>query len=224
MPRGLPTRKGDGTWDLSRTTEARLGEAEGLLPLVDRTAMTDWWLAVSERANTPNWDIASTCSIDGQRGILLVEAKAHDKELRKEEVGKSAPNNFENSRKNHEQIRTAIEAARTGLEAATGAHWGISRDTHYQMSNRFAWAWKLTELKYPVVLVYLGLLNATEMKDRGNPFGSHEEWADLVRFHSSRICPANIWDQQIRVNGRVLLPLIRSVEQPLETSSVETAP
>jgi hypothetical protein len=56
------------------------------------------------------------------------------------------------------------------------------------------------------------------MNDRGNPFNSHEEWVKLVRLHSDRVCPAEIWGQVIRVNGGVLLPLIRSVKQPLDTA------
>lgn len=36
------------------------------------------------------------------------------------------------------------------------------------MSNRFAWAWKLATMEVPVVLVYLGFLNATEMGDQGS--------------------------------------------------------
>jgi hypothetical protein len=224
MPQGLPVRGPDGRWDLSPTKEAKLGESSEFLRPADRAILTNWWLAVSNRANTPNWDLAGTCTVGEEPGLLLVEAKAHHMELCKEALGKGEPDASANSKANHERIGEAIQSAQVGLREATGLPWGISRDTHYQMSNRFAWAWKLTELKYPVVLVYLGLLNASEMKDRGNPFESHEEWAELVRLHSSRICPANTWGQLIRVNGSVLLPLIRSVEQPLETSSVETAP
>ena len=44
--------------------------------------LKSWWLAVtSHNPMTPNWDIASSCTIDGKRGLLLVEAKAHEKEL-----------------------------------------------------------------------------------------------------------------------------------------------
>ena len=35
-----------------------------------------------------NLDIAGTCTIDGKAGLFMVEAKAHDEELRKEESGK----------------------------------------------------------------------------------------------------------------------------------------
>ncbi len=66
--------------------EAQLHQALGLLPPQDCKALGDWWLAVqSGRPRTPNWDIASTCTVDGARGLLLVEAKAHTQELKVED-------------------------------------------------------------------------------------------------------------------------------------------
>jgi hypothetical protein len=65
----------------------------------------------------------------------------------------------------------------------------ISRDSHYQMSNRFAWSWKLAEYGIPVVLVYLGFLNASEMVDRGDPFANQDSWESLVMAHSSPLFP-----------------------------------
>lgn len=79
MPQGLPRLMIDGVWDLSPTREAKLGEDKGYLSPEQRNIVTDWWLEVVPRANTPNWDIASTCRINGKRGVLLVEAKAHDR-------------------------------------------------------------------------------------------------------------------------------------------------
>ena len=42
----------------------------------------DWWLVHKARANTPNWDIAATCEIEGRPGLVLVEAKANWPELK----------------------------------------------------------------------------------------------------------------------------------------------
>lgn len=215
MPRGLPIETPAGSWDLSPTKEPKLGEVRGILPSTDRSAVTAWWLEVINRANTPNWDIASTCSIRGVKGLLLIEAKAHEQELRKEEAGKSGPEASEGSRRNHKRIGEAIEEARKGLEYATRECWGISRDSHYQMSNRFAWSWKLAELGYPVALVYLGFLNSLEMADRGAPLRNQRHWEDLVREHSAKLCPPPTWSHSIEVNGRSIVSLIRSVEQTL---------
>jgi hypothetical protein len=66
--------------------EAQLHDAPRLLPDDICKSLQSWWLAA--RATTPNWDIASTCTIEGKKGLLLIEAKAHDVELIGEEKGK----------------------------------------------------------------------------------------------------------------------------------------
>src|SRR5580704_8439624 len=59
------------------TDEAILPEAERLLPENVRRELRQWWLAVaSNSTRTPNWDVASTCTIEGKPGIVLIEAKA----------------------------------------------------------------------------------------------------------------------------------------------------
>jgi hypothetical protein len=216
MPLGLPVERTDGSWDCGMAEEAKLGEAKTLLHASDRATLTSWWLVVSRNANTPNWDLASTCTIGGRRGLLLVEAKAHPLELHNAEKGKSAPGDSDNSRANHARIEQAIREARDGLQQATGMAWRISRDTHYQMSNRFAWAWKLAELGYPVVLIYLGFLRAADMGDLSIPFADEEEWAKLVRNHSETICPPDVWDRPAIVNGQPIHAVIRSRDLPLE--------
>jgi len=214
MPRGLCSDP-LSEWDRSCLDEARLGESDGLLSPEERRRVNDWWLTVVPKANTPNWDIASTCTIAGKRGFLLIEAKAHDSELRAEEKGKSLePTASVNSRRNHALIGWCIEDASIALSGNTSLQWSLSRNHHYQMCNRFAWAWKLTELGYPVVLMYLGFLNAVEMQDRGQPFHSHADWEKLVMDHSSTVFPANVWGTQWIVNDKSLVPLVRSIEQP----------
>jgi hypothetical protein len=64
--------------------EAKLGDALLFLSDEHREAISAWWLAVRDHANTPNWDIASTATIDGAEGLLLVEAKAHAGEIRRD--------------------------------------------------------------------------------------------------------------------------------------------
>lgn len=184
-------------------TEAQLGRVAGLLGPEVRAEIESWWLAVkSGDPNTPNWDIASTCEIEGRKGLLLVEAKAHAKELLGEVGGKRLKTTASaNSRRNHENIARCMEEANAGLGAATGADWQLSRDQAYQMSNRFASAWKLTELGLPVVLIYLGFLNAVEMHDLGRPFAGQDDWESLVRRQSSALFPGSVWDHAWQVSG-----------------------
>src|SRR5437016_2416652 len=66
--------------------EVKLGEGAPFLSTEERNIIMNWWLAVRHpRANTPNWDIVSQANIGGREGLVLVEAKAHDEELKKEE-------------------------------------------------------------------------------------------------------------------------------------------
>lgn len=207
MPQGFQDRE-----------EAKLPSAQRLLPESIRVALRSWWLAVAtDGTRTPNWDVASTCTIDGKRGLLLVEAKAHDAELNHEQIGRKnikAPVSAA-ARRNHLRIGWCIQDASIALGDATRLPWALSRDWNYQMSNRFAWAWKLADLGVPVVLVYLGFLQATEMQDRGKPFATSAEWQNLVRAHSAPLFPAEIWEQRWACSGQVLIPLIRSIDQPL---------
>ena len=146
------------------TQEAQLDKACKLLPKQEeRDKLSNWWLAVPGNANTPNWDIASTCTVDGNKGLLLVEAKAHAQELNKEVKGKdlSVPATRD-SKRNHMRIGAAIQDANSALNKGTRLQWRLSRDHCYQMSNRFAWSYKLAELGYPVILVYLGFLSTRQ--------------------------------------------------------------
>jgi hypothetical protein len=197
--------------------EAELDKADRLLDESRRQKLGAWWLPPQlQGKRTPNFDIASTYAINGQAGLLLIEAKAYDLELIREAAGRKVKETEDEVRlASHPVIGDAIESAREGLTAATGMAWGISRDTHYQLSNRFAWSWKLLELEVPIVLVYLGFLQAIEMDDKGRPFADDAEWNDLVLDHSRDVVPPGIWNKRWTINGVSFAPLIRSVTQPL---------
>jgi len=201
--------------------EAQLDRAPRLIdPKIGRQ-LRDWWLAADRpNSRTPNFDIASTCTIESKPAILLIEAKAHDAELINETVGKRLDEGAsQDSKANHAKIADAIRSASDGLHAATAMKWQLSRDSHYQMSNRFAWSWKLTELGFPVILVYLGFLKADEMKDKGKPFANDAAWERIVREHSEPLFPPAVWNQPWTCNGQLFIPLIRAAEQPLSPAA-----
>jgi len=81
--------------------ESTLVDSGYFLSPEKRKALKEWWLKKPRGAMLPNWDIAATCTIEGLRGLVLVEAKAHDKEL--SEAGKSKPTTT-NSQLNHKQF------------------------------------------------------------------------------------------------------------------------
>jgi hypothetical protein len=69
-------------------------QLEDFGPLCDRARgawgpLRRWWLQHEEGANTPNWDIALWCELEGKPGLILVEAKANKRELKAE--GKGPP-------------------------------------------------------------------------------------------------------------------------------------
>lgn len=104
------------------TDEATLPEAERLLSPDVRRELRQWWLVVSaNNTRTPNWDVAATCTIEGEPGIVLIEAKAHDQELIKEETGRKnidAPVSG-NARRNLMRIDWAIRDASAALAEDT---------------------------------------------------------------------------------------------------------
>lgn len=209
MPRGF-----------DQTDEATLPEAVGLLPDRLRADLKQWWLAVSSATTrTPNWDIASTCSVEGKPGLLLIEAKAHEQELIKEETGRKSVESpvSGSARRNLLRIDWAVRDASLALSEATGLPWALSRDWNYQMSNRFAWAWKIADLGVPIVLVYLGFLNASDMSEPGTaPLADADAWSSLVRSHSASVVPNEVWGRRWSVGGAPFIPLIRSLELPLD--------
>lgn len=212
MPRGF-----------SDLEEAQLHKAPRLLMAEQCAQLGLWWLpATRQDAIAPNFDLASTCTIDAVPGLILVEAKAHQLELLNESAGRKVTERDSAERKeSHITIGAAIESARAGLEAATGLGWHISRDSHYQMSNRFAWSWKLTQLGIPVVLIYLGFVKADDMSKPGElPFADASSWEELVKSHSEPLFPAEVWGRTWHVNGVPFTPLIRSLEVGLDGAAL----
>ncbi len=205
--------------------EAQLDKSERLIPDRQvRASLRNWWLAAPARnSTTPNIDIASTCLVEGKQGILLVEAKAHDEELRREERGKPLAGKGNqvvstDSKLNHVQIGASIQDASSALSVETNLAWALSRDRHYQMSNSFSWAGKLTTIGYPVILVYLGFIGCEEMCDGTSQrsITGIEDWDELVTAHSQPLFAREVWNQKWSVNGQSFIPLIRAYDQSLD--------
>lgn len=192
--------------------EIQLDKTPELLSPALRKQLNSWWLAVPNGATTPVWDIAATAEIDGRRGLLLVEAKAHSTELEDRKRLESTAS--ANSQRNHVQITACLREASDALNALHPG-WQLSTESHYQLANRFAWAWKLAALGVPVVLVYLGFLHATEMADRGAPFADAAEWEQVVRGYSRGSVPEDIWNTRLLVGDVPMYAYIRSLELPL---------
>jgi len=68
----------------------------------------------------------------------------------------------------------------------------------------------------PIILVYLGFLNATEMVDQGQPFGSAEAWRSCIRKHAEGIVPEDAWNKKLEIRGTPVWFLIRSTQLKLQ--------
>ena len=219
MPYGKPLKSEYGEWNTEPANEAQFGnprKPNNLVQLEIHRKLTDWWLAVQQGSmTTPNWDIASTCTVQDKSGLLLVEAKAHANEL--DLKGKRLDRNASvNSQENHKQIGQVIVEASESLTSATELAWGLSRDHHYQLSNRFAWSWKLASLGIPVVLLYLGFLSAQDMADRGPLFRSEAEWTQTLTEHSRGTVDETCWGEWLDIAGTPFIALIKGKEQPFD--------
>ena len=184
-----------------RIEEGQLDKAARLPPKKDRDELRRWWLAVSRPSTrTPHWDIACTCTVDGRRVLLLVEAKAHTEELKIDDhvMARSL---------NRERIAQRIGKANVSLANQTELDWALSYEHRYQMANRFTWSLRLTQLGYTVILVYLGFLRAEEMQ---TPLKDHEAWESLVKSYSHPLFPTEVWDRQWLIQGQLLVPRICS--------------
>ena len=89
---------------------------------------------------------------------------------------------------------------------------------------RFAWSWKLVSFGIPVVLVYLGFLNAEDMKDQGKIFCSDANWENALRGYSEGVVDNTCWGEWMDFCGVPLLPLIRGYYQSFDGIIPECPP
>lgn len=172
------------------------------------TALSDWWLYHKVGANTPNWDMALGCEIEGRPGLIMVEAKANWPELGT--GGKALSRNAtEKSRDNHQRIGHAIDEACTGW-CSLDERVAIVRDSHYQLANRLAFTWKLATLGIPVVLLYLGFTGDEGIRDVGQPFTDDFEWQQAFERYIKDIFPTDLVNKRLEIESVPVWLLSRS--------------
>jgi hypothetical protein len=171
--------------------------------------LSSWWLRHPKGANTPNWDIALRAELEGQPGLVLVEAKAHAEELLNSGPKRLDGGSSAHSQENDAHIRQALKEARDGLEPTLP---GICIDCHrhYQLSNRIAFGWKLAALGIPTVIVYLGFLNDGGIADVGQPLIDNTQWQAIFSSHLAEVCPESILAAPIATAGARMWLLARS--------------
>jgi hypothetical protein len=199
--------------------EARL-ETFGPAVMPDHAAwpaLASWWLKHRQGANTPNWDLALNCDIEGRHGLILVEAKANVPEL----VGRVGTDGLpaaggkaldrkasDRSGENHTRIGEAIEEVRLSLLPQAPA-LSISRDRHYQLSNRIAFAWRLASLGIPTVLVYLGFTGDEGIRYAGEPFRDGEHWREVLHTHICEVGAEDLLERRVDTGAAPFWILVR---------------
>jgi hypothetical protein len=188
--------------------EARLDRVGHELSVVEsiRSELRTWWLRHHNRANTPNWDLALECRIEGVPGLVLVEAKANRPELN---CGGKPRGRSRTSQEYQDQICRAIAEACAGLTAYDPGVQ-ISVDTHYQLANRAALLWKLAQLGVPTVLVYLGFTGDDGIRDVGEPFTDHQDWCNAFAAYADAIVPRTIRERRLDLGAAPAWWLVRS--------------
>lgn len=179
--------------------------AKHLAGQFDYDSFDRWW--VGDQYQNPQWDLLVACDIDGRPGLLMVEAKAHECEV--SQSGKPLKDAAsEQSKANHEQIGRCVAAARQGLSSLVD-RIAISRDSHYQLSNRVASAWKLASLGLPVALLYLGFTGDTYFRDY---LRDADHWQRVVGAYMADVLPLSFPEQPIAIpRGATMRMLIRSL-------------
>ena len=209
--------------------EARLETfcGDGFMPRELGHSLRGWWLCHPRGANTPNWDLAATCKIEGWDGLLLCEAKANAPELspagkrlaarprRPRPVQKPS----DRSEENHRQIARALAEASNALRAL-GVVREMSIDSHYQLANRLAFTWKLASLGIPVALLYLGFWGDDGIRNVGPPFTSAADWQRVFSRYASGVLTEPGQDVRFAVRNVPALILVRARKVESQSPSV----
>lgn len=187
--------------------------------LMDWSMIRKWW--PDHPAKSPQWDLLTTFTIEGKKGIVLVEAKAHEAELKWE--GKPLEEDASReSIRNHRKIGECIAEACRGLnEKIPGII--IQRDSHYQLANRVAFAWKLAQCGMPVVLLYLGFIGDSGISDVGVPFRENDHWQRVMGAYMQGVLSQSFPETRIEFESAgSMTMLIRSLPvMEVSTAGVE---
>ncbi|TYB79171.1 hypothetical protein [Bizionia myxarmorum] len=174
--------------------------------------IVEWWLYTNSWSNrTPVWDLISTCTINGKKGLLLVEGKAHSDELNDKPKKKTSDSGSkEGSLKNHERIGEAINEANEYIKDSH-PEINISRDNCYQLSNRIAYSWWLANQGVPVVLVYLGFLNCHDMDyNRRKLFKNDADWQTCFNEHAKKVGVDTITNKWVDCGSSKFITICKS--------------
>jgi len=184
--------------------------------------LKDWWLKYQQGARLPTWDLAVTAMLPPhQRALILVEAKAHAKELcrnGKDVAVRKTPDQQLRSNANHLQIQEAIKQANDYLSHSIPGI-NFSSAECYQFANRVAWAWKLASLGVPVALVYLGFVGDKEIAQTGT-FSTAADWYRAFVDHIVNHFPISHLGHEIPCGQASFWLIVRALEVKQRSASL----
>jgi hypothetical protein len=198
--------------DASRELEIPAFCDKHFFELANHDCLKNWWLPPQADGRTrkgATWDLLSTCTIQGRKGLLLVEAKAHENEL--EYSGKPlTPTASVQSKLNHEHIRKNVSEVSDELNRCADGVFNLSINSHYQLANRIAWAWNLAECGIPVVLLYLGFTGDTYF--RSDYLQDADHWQRAMGAYMHDVVPKGLPGTPIAgQNGAAFTLLVKSL-------------
>jgi len=185
----------------------------------DLREIQKWWLprqADGRSRKGATWDLLSTCTIRGKSGLLLVEAKAHAKEL--SYSGKNLPLSASaQSKLNHDHIGRNIRDVSDRLNEIANGEYNLSIEGHYQLANRLTWAWKLADCGVPVVLLYLGFTGDTYF--RSDYLKDADHWQRVMGAYLQGVVPEGLPGNPIAGKDGSTFTLLVKSRQIIELSA-----
>lgn len=124
------------------------------------------------------------------------------------------------SNENHQHIGAAIADACGALRLVNQAT-AIGCETHYQLSNRVAFAWKLANLGVPTVLMYLGFIGDEGIADAGEPFRDDSHWHAVFLEYSQSVVPPHLFERRLDCGGAPAWLVVRSRRAASQSSRRE---
>ncbi|MDI9524990.1 MAG: hypothetical protein QM218_05790 [Candidatus Cloacimonadota bacterium] len=154
----------------SHYDEMEVGGKTILVDLKNRVHSEETRAAIKKMLKRASLDLKLTPKELSRLLIFLASSSSLDDKLLKSCLDKL---------KHHDKIGDAISEARGAISHfCSGIK--ISRDNHYQLSNRIAYTWKLASMGIPTILLYLGFINDPAWRSEHNQFVSEAKWIEAT--------------------------------------------
>lgn len=123
-----------------------------------------WWVPSAGKKAT--WDYICRAEINGKKGLILLEAKAHKGETNKKGDIPHVPGKATDSNKAGRNFRQKEQNIKEEFKKFDIAY-DASVHGYYQVANRIAYASRIhSVLNIPVLLIFLGFIGDAHFKDK----------------------------------------------------------